>query len=145
MVELAKILAKDNPNLLKENDLKAANFKGIAKAVAGIYAPGKSNRKLRNRCSSMAEIAWDQAAEIVHSSSKNIPDAKICLLLTCSVVSIFENLFFKYLGFDSEPTCPECNSMDYEFISSENESTIILHCNNCDHEEEIQIEDDEVQ
>jgi len=145
LVELAKTLAKDNPNLLKENDLNAANFKGIAKAVAGIYAPGKSNRKLRKRCSSMAEIAWDQAAEMVHSSSKNLPDAKICLLLTCSVVSIFENLFFKYIEFDSEPTCPECNSMDYELISSKDESTIFLHCNSCNHEEEILIENDEAQ
>lgn len=145
LVELAKVLADDNPNLLKNNNLKAADFKGIAKAVVGIYAPGKSNSKLRKRCRSMADIAWDQAAEMVHSSSRNIPDAKICLLFTCSVVSIFQNLFFKYLGFDSEPKCPECKSMDYEFISSENESTIFMHCNTCDYEEEIQIEEDEVE
>ena len=145
LVELAKVLANDNPNLLENNDLKAADFKGIAKAVVGIYAPGKSNSKLRKRCCSMADIAWDQAAEMVHSSSRNIPDAKICLLFTCSVVSIFQNLFFKYLGFDSEPKCPECKGMDYEFISSENESKIFMHCNICDYEEEIQIEDDEVE
>jgi hypothetical protein len=86
------------PENRKDNDLKAADFKGIAKAVVAIYAPRKNNRKLRKRCCSMAEIAWDQAAEMVHSPSRNIPDAKICLLLTCSVVSIFENLFFKYIG-----------------------------------------------
>lgn len=145
LVELAKILADDNPNLLKDNNLKAANFKGIAKAVVGIYASGKSNGKLRKRCRSMADIAWDQAAEMVHSSSKNIPDAKICLLFTCSVVSIFQNLFLKYLGFDSEPKCPECKSMDLEFISSEDESTIFLRCNICGYEEEVQTEDDEVE
>ena len=88
LVELAGIFIEDNPNILKDNDLKTADFKGIAKAVAGIYATGKNNRKLRKRCCSMAEIAWDQASEMVHSSSRNIPDAKICLLLTCSVVSI---------------------------------------------------------
>lgn len=141
LVELAKVLAEDNPNLLKDSDLKAADFKGIAKAVVGVYAPGKSNSKLRKRCRSMAEIAWDQAAEMVHSSSRNIPDAKICLLFTCSIVSILENLFFKHLGFDSEPKCPECKSMDYDFISSEDESIIIMRCNSCDYEEEIQIED----
>lgn len=145
LVELAKILADDNPNLLKDNNLKAANFKGIAKAVVGIYAPGKSNGKLRKRCRSMADIAWDQAAEMVHSSGKNIPDAKICLLFTCSVVSIFQNLFLKYLGFDSEPKCPECKSMDLEFISSEDESTIFLRCNICGYEEEVQTEDDKVE
>ena len=145
LVELAKILADDNPNLLKNHNLKAADFKGIARAVVGIYASGKSNSKLRKRCRSMAEIAWDQATEMVHSSSRNIPDAKICLLFTCSVVSIFQNLFFKYLGFDSEPKCPECKSMDYEFISSEDESTIFMHCNICDYNEEIQIENDEVE
>lgn len=145
MVELAKILAEENPNLLKDNNLKAADFKGIANVVAGIYAPGKNNRKLRKRCSSMAEIAWDQAAEMVHSSNKNIPDAKICLLLTCSVVSIFENLFFKFLGFDSEPKCPECKSMDYEIVTSEDESSFFLHCNSCNFREEIQLEDDEIE
>jgi Zn ribbon nucleic-acid-binding protein len=145
LVELAKILTEDNPNILKDNDLKAADFKGIAKAVVGIYATEQNNRKLRKRCCSMAEIAWDQAAEMVHSSSRNIPDAKICLLLTCSVVSIFENLFFKYIGFDAEPKCPECNSMDYELISSEDESTIFLRCNSCGYEEEIQIENDGVE
>lgn len=145
LVELAKILADDNPNLLKDNNLKAANFKGIAKAVVGIYAPGKRNGKLRKRCRSMADIAWDQAAEMVHSSGKNIPDAKICLLFTCSVVSIFQNLFLKHLGFDSEPKCPECKSMDLEFISSEDESTIFLRCNICGYEEEVQTEDDKVE
>jgi len=63
LVELAKVLADDNPNLLKENNLKAADFIGIAKAVVGIYAHGKINSKLRKRCRSMAEIAWDQASE----------------------------------------------------------------------------------
>jgi len=145
LVELAKVLADDNPNLLKDNDLKAANFKGITKAIIGIYAPGKSNSKLRKRCRSMSDIAWDQAAEMVHSSSKNIPDAKICLLFTCSVVSIFQNLFLKYLGFDSEPKCTECKSMDLEFISTEDESTIFLRCNICGYEEEVQTEDDEVE
>lgn len=145
LVELAKVLTDDNANLLKDKNLKAADFKGIAKEVVGIYAPGRSNSKLRKHCRSIVEIAWDQSAEMVHSSSKNIPDAKICLLFTCSVVSIFQNLFLKYLGFDSEPKCPECNSMDFDFLSSEGESTIIMHCNNCDYENEIQIEGNEVE
>ncbi|KHE90795.1 MAG: hypothetical protein SCABRO_03469, partial [Candidatus Scalindua brodae] len=33
LIELAVVLVDDNPNLLKDNDLKAADFKGIAKAV----------------------------------------------------------------------------------------------------------------
>lgn len=145
LIELAKVLADDNPNLLKYNNLKAADFKGVAKAVVAIYAQGKSNSKLRKRCRSMAEIAWDHSAEMVHSSNKNIPDAKICLLFTCSVVSIFQNLYLKYLGFDSEQKCPECKSMDYDFLSTEEDAIIIMHCNTCNYEEEIQIEKDEVE
>jgi len=145
LIELAKVLADDNPNLLADNDLKAADFKGIANAVVGIYAQGKSNGKLRKRCRSMAELAWDQSAEMVHSPNRNIPDAKICLLFTCSVVSIFQNLFFKYLGFDSEPKCPECKSMEYEFISTDKDSIVIMHCNSCGYEEGIQIESEEVE
>lgn len=145
LIELATVLANDNPNLLKDNNLKAADFKGIAKAVVAIYAQGKSNSKLRKRCRTMAEMAWDQSSEIVHSPNKNIPDAKICLLFTCSVVSIFQNLYLKYLGFDSEPKCPECKSMDFDLLSTDQDSIIIMHCNTCGHEEDIQRENDEAE
>ena len=145
LIELATVLANDNPNLLKGNNLKAADFKGIAIAVIDIYAPGRRNSKLRKRCRTIAEIAWDQSSEIVHSPNKNIPDAKICLLFTCSVVSIFENLFFKYLGFDSEPKCAECKSLDIDLLSTDQGSIIIMHCNTCGHEEDIQMEDDEAE
>jgi hypothetical protein len=70
LIELAAVLASDNPNLLKDNDLKAADFKGITKAVVAIYAQGKSNSNLRKHCRSMAEIAWDHSSEIVHSPKK---------------------------------------------------------------------------
>ena len=145
LIELATVLVNDNPNLLKDNNLKAADFKGIAKAVVAIYAQGKSNSKLRKRCRTMAEMAWDQSSEIVHSPNKNIPDAKICLLFTCSVVSIFQNLYLKYLGFDSEPKCPECKSMDFDLLSTDKDSIIIMHCNTCGHEKDIQIENDEAE
>lgn len=145
LVELGKILKDSNPSLSDDSGLKAANFKGIANAVIGIYASGKNNSKLRKRCRSMAEIAWDHSSEMVHSPNRNIPDAKICLLFTCSIVSILENLFLKHLGFDSEPKCPQCQSMEYDLVSSEDESTIFMRCNSCNHEEEIQIEKDEVE
>ena len=140
LIELAAVLANDNPSLLKDNDLKAADFKGIAKAVIALYAQGKSNSNLRKRCRSIAEFAWDHSSEIVHSPNKNIPDAKICLLFTCSVVSIFENLFLKHLGFDSEPKCSECKSMDYDFLSTDQDSILIMQCNSCGHEEQVQVE-----
>ena len=136
LIELAVVLAKDNPNLLKDNNLKAADFKGITKAVVALYAQGKSNSNLRKHCRSMAEIAWNQSSEVVHSTNKNIPDAKICLLFTCAVVSIFHNLYLKHLGFDSEPKCPECKSMDYDFLSTDQDSTLIIQCNSCGHKTE---------
>lgn len=137
LIELAKELSKDIPNLLEDNDLKAADFKGIANAVIAIYAPDKSNSKLRNHCRSMSEMAWEYSSEIVHSSSKNIPDAKICLLFTCSIVSIFQNLYLKHLGFDTEPKCSECKSMEYELLSTEESGIIILQCKSCGHEEAL--------
>ena len=145
LIELAVVLVKDNPDVLDENNLKAADFKGIAEAVISIYAQGKSNSKLRKRCRSMSEFAWDHSSEIVHSPNKNIPDAKICLLFTCSVVSIFQNLYLKYLGFDSEPKCVECKSLDYEFIETEDDSIFIMKCNSCGHDENTQIEAEHVE
>ena len=37
LIELAKALVSANPTILEENNLKAADFKGIAKAVISIY------------------------------------------------------------------------------------------------------------
>lgn len=140
LIELAKALVSANPTILEENNLKAADFKGIAKAVISIYAEGKSNSNLRKHSRSMAEMAWDYSSEIVHSPNKNIPDAKICLLFTCSVVSIFQNLYLKHLGFDAEPKCPECKSMDFSLQATEDDSIVIMLCNDCGHEEAVQVE-----
>lgn len=137
LIELAGVLAQDNPGLLKDNDLKAADFKGIAKAIINLYAPGKSNSKLRKRSRNVVDAAWDHSSEVVHSPNKNIPDAKICLLLTCTAVSLIQNLFLKYLGFDNEPKCPECKSMDFELLSEEDSEELIFSCNKCGHKEII--------
>ncbi|MCK5231431.1 MAG: hypothetical protein KAR13_14255 [Desulfobulbaceae bacterium] len=145
LIELAVVLANDNPNILQDNDLKTADFKGIAKVVIGIYAPGKSNKNLRKRCRAMAEMAWDHSSEIVHSPNKNIPDAKICILFTCSVVSIFQNLYLKHLGFDAEPKCPECKSMNYDLLSTDQDSIVVMQCKSCGNEEAIQVETGEVE
>src|SRR5690606_10964402 len=91
LIELAAILTEANPIVLTDNNLKAADFKVISKAVIAIYAHGKSNSNLRKHSRHMAEMAWDYSSEIVHSPNKKIPDAKICLLFTCSIVSIIQN------------------------------------------------------
>jgi Zn ribbon nucleic-acid-binding protein len=140
LIELGGVLVEDNPSVLKDNDLKASDFKGIAKAVIQIYASGGSNSNLRKHCRSLSESAWEYACEIVHSPNKNIPDAKICLLLTCSVVSIFQNLYLKHLGFDAEPKCSQCKSMDYEILSTNKDTVLLMRCNNCGFEEEMQVE-----
>lgn len=141
LIELGNTLCKDNPNLLNDNNLKASDFKGIASAVVAIYAPGKSNSNLRKYCRKMAEMAWEYTSQIVHSPNKNVPDAKICLLFVCSVVSIFQNLFFKYLGFDGEYKCPECKSLDHDIIETENQNLVLFKCNSCGHEETVEVED----
>ena len=139
LIELAAILAEANPAVLTDNNLKAADFKGIAKTIIAIYAQGKSNSNLRKHSRNMAEMAWDYSSEIVHSPNKNIPDAKICLLLTCSIVSIIQNLYLKHLGFDAEQKCPECKSMDYNLHEAD-DLVFIMLCNDCGHEEAVQVE-----
>jgi predicted transcriptional regulator len=139
LIELARTLVDANPNILEENNLKAADFKGIAKAVVSIYAQGKRNDNLRKHSRNMAEMAWDYSSEIVHSPNKNIPDAKICLLFTCTTVSIFQNLYLKHLGFDAEKKCPECKSMNFVLHATDNDILIML-CNDCGHEETIEVE-----
>ncbi len=140
LIELAAMLVEANPTILEENDLKAADFKGIAKVVISIYALGKRNDNLRKYSRNLAEMAWDYSSEIVHSPNKNIPDAKICLLFTCTAVSIFQNLYLKYLGFDAEQKCPECKSMDFNLHTNENNISIIMLCNDCGYEQAMDME-----
>lgn len=134
LIELAGTLVDANPDILEENNLKASDFKGIARVVISIYAKGKRNDNLRKYSRNMAEMAWDYSSEIVHSPNRNIPDAKICLLFTCTIVSIFQNLYLKYLGFDAETKCPECKSMNLDFQTTNNDLLITL-CQECGHEE----------
>lgn len=139
LIELAAILVKANPGILEKNNLKAADFKGISREVISIYAQGKRNDTLRKHSRSMAEMAWDYSSEIVHSPNRNIPDAKICLLFTCTIVSIFQNLFLKHLGFDAEEKCPVCKSMDISLRTVDNDVFLML-CNECGHEEPVEVE-----
>ena len=134
LIELANIHTKGIPNLLQGKDIKASDFKGIAKEAISVYASGSSNKSLRKHARELSDMAWDYASELVHSKNRNYPDAKICLLFTCSIVSVFQNLHLKFLGFDSEPKCPVCNSMDYIMYATDNDDVDILKCNNCNQE-----------
>lgn len=143
LIELAGVLANANPGLLEEKGLKAADFKGISKEVISIYAPGGRNKTLRTHSRNLSEMAWDYSSEIVHSPNRNIPDAKICLLFTCSAVSIFQNLYLKHLGFDAEEKCPECKSMNTEIQSNEDDSEFFIVCNDCGHSNPVEIAESE--
>jgi len=141
LIDLGKELGKRNPDVLKEKGLKSSDFKGIANEFIGIYIPGENNADLRNYSRKMVEIAWSYNSMIVHSPNKTYPDVKIALLFTSSVVSLIENLFFKYIGFDNEFACPECGSKNIEFLEGDNDELIAL-CKSCDHEELLSLEEE---
>lgn len=131
MVELAAKLYKSHEEIFKKENIKAADFKNICRIVIGLYASGKRNSSLRKYCRSTIESAWDLSAETVHSSNKNVPDAKICLLLTCTAVSLIENLYFKFLGYDNDIKCPNCHSLESDVYESESDKQIIIVCRQC--------------
>ncbi|MDK2632009.1 hypothetical protein QMZ93_01430 [Pantoea stewartii subsp. indologenes] len=133
MVELAGTLYKSHQDILKKEDIKAADFKNICRVIIGLYASGKRNSSLRKYCRSTIESAWDLSAETVHSSNKNMPDAKICLLLTCTAVSVIQNLFFKFLGYDNEIKCPNCHSLESDVFESEGDGQLHVVCRSCEH------------
>ena len=139
LIVLGNILTERTPSIIKKNGLKSSDFKGIAKIIIDLYASGSSNASLRKYARNMSEMSWSYSSEIVHSQHRNLPDAKICLLMTCSVVSIFENLYLKYLGFDSEPICEQCNGRDHDILVNKDQSSFIFHCNECDYENEIDV------
>lgn len=143
LVDLGKSISEENPDLLKDNDLKAADFKGITSAAVAIYAPGKSHQRLRKRCREMAEMAWEYSSEVVHSPNRSIPEAKICLLFACTVVSIFENLYLKHIELDTALKCSECASMNYVLELAKDESHAMVICKDCGSEQRVGVVLDE--
>lgn len=136
LIDLSKELCKRNPEIVKEKGLKKSDFKGVSNAFIDYYIPGSQNSDLRNYSRKMVDNAWSYNSMVVHSQDKKYPDAKIALLFTSAVVSLIENLFYKYLGFDQELACSECGSLQIEFIEYEKDK-IKQICKKCEHEENI--------
>lgn len=136
LVDLSKELCKRNPEIIHEKGLKQADFKGVSYEFVNIYIPGEKNADLRNYSKKIIDIAWSYNSNIVHSQNKTFPDVKIALLFTSSIVSLFENLFYKYLGFDKEPKCIKCRSKQIE-IRQLSENKYIETCLFCENEEFI--------
>jgi hypothetical protein len=134
LIDLGKELHKRNPEVIKEKKLKQSDFKGIANEFINIYIPGEQNSDLRNYSKKLVDIAWNYSSTIVHSSNKTYPDVKIALLFTSSAVSLLENLFYKYLGFDNELNCSDCGSKNLEFFEIEN-GNLIAKCKSCGKEQ----------
>ena len=135
---MAAALVDANLTILEENGLKAADFKGIAKVAISIYGKGNGNSNLRKYSRSIAEMAWDYSSSVVHSPNKNIPDAKICLLITCATASMFQGLYLRFLGFDAKQKCPECKSMNFNLLTTDDKMVFTMLCNDCGHEEAVQ-------
>jgi hypothetical protein len=133
LIDLSKELCKRNPELVAEKGLKIADFKGVTSEFINLYIPGEKNSELRNYSRKLADCAWSYDCSIVHSQNKTYPDVKIALLFTSSVVSLMENLFFKYIGFDDEPVCNSCGSKQLDFFEADNDR-VIVKCNACDNE-----------
>lgn len=136
LIDLSKELCERNPEIVKEKGLKKSDFKGVSNAFIDYYIPGPQNSDLRNYSRKMVDSAWSYNSMVVHSQNKKYPDAKIALLFTSAVVSLIENLFYKYLGFDQELACSECGSLQIEFLEYEKDK-IKQICKKCEHEENI--------
>lgn len=136
LIELSKELCKRNPERIENKGLKKSDFKGVANEIIDFYIPESENSNLRNYSRKLVDMAWDYNSVIVHSQNKNYPDVKIALLFTSAVVTLLENLFYKYFGFYNVFVCPDCGSKQIE-ISSDKKSKIIAKCTSCGEEQTI--------
>ena len=73
----------------------------------------------------------------MHSPNKTFPDVKIALLFTSMAVSIIENLFLKYIGFDNELVCEKCGSKKVNILEIEQNKFIAI-CESCKYEKELE-------
>jgi len=97
-------------SFLEENEEmpKGSDFVSKSGIILRKILPGSSNSDLRSHIKKISKAAWDFSNQTTHSSSKTYYDASICLTLTKSVISTFENLIKKHLDILSEMTCDEC-------------------------------------
>jgi hypothetical protein len=135
LIELGKELLRRNKDLSQVENLKKADFKGIANAFIDLYIPGEKNADLRNYSRKLVDSSWSYCSQIVHSPNRTHPDIKIAILFAASTVSLFQNLFLKHIGYDSELNCSKCHSKDLEYIPTGNNKDFILLCNACGHDE----------
>ncbi|KEY19066.1 hypothetical protein [Kaistella antarctica] len=137
LVELSKELCKRNEELIKEKDFKASDFKNVASTFIDLYIDGSKNSALRSHSKKIVDIAWSYCSTIVHSQNKSYPDVKIALLFTSMAVSLLENLFLKYIGFDNEAICSVCGSKKI-IIVQKTEDIFIKSCESCKNEEAVE-------
>jgi hypothetical protein len=138
LIALSKELCKKNKELIKSKGFKTSDFKNISNEFIDLYIPGSSNSELRSHARKVVEIAWSYSSSIVHSPSKTYPDVKIALLFTCAAVSLLENLFLKYIGFDNEPVCSNCGSNQIDIIETDKNKFVAI-CNSCENKEELNL------
>jgi hypothetical protein len=138
LIELSKELCKQNAKLIEAKGFKVADFKNVASECVDLYIQGSKNAELRSHSRKLIDIAWSYSSTIVHSPNKNYPDVKIALLFTSVVVSLVENLFLKYIGFDNEPSCSKCGSKKIDIFEVE-ENRFIALCNTCENEETLKL------
>lgn len=138
LVDLSKELYERNEEMIKEKGFKASDFKNISSEFINLYIPGSGNADLRNYSRKIIEIAWSYCSAIVHSPNKTFPDVKIALLFTSMAVSLIENLFLKYIGFDDELVCEKCGSKKVNIIEI-HENKFIAICESCKHEKDLEL------
>jgi hypothetical protein len=138
LIDLSKELCKRNEDLIKEKGFKSSDFKNVSSEFIDLYISGSNNADLRNYSRKVTEIAWNYSSIIVHSPNKTYPDVKIALLFTSMAVSLLENLFLKYIGFDNERSCDLCSSKKISIIEVAKNKFIVI-CNSCKNEEEIEL------
>lgn len=120
-------------SFLEENEEmpKGSNFVSKSEIILRKILPGSSNSDLRAHIKKLSKAAWDLSNQTTHSSSKTYYDACICLTLTKSVISTFENLFEKEIDVLSEMTCDECGSRNIRAEEKDNGEIKII-CKVCD-------------
>ncbi|TSJ46647.1 hypothetical protein [Fluviicola chungangensis] len=138
LVDLSKELCKRNEQLINEKGFKTSDFKNVSSEFIDLYITGSNNAELRNYSRKITEIAWSYCSTIVHSPNKTYPDVKIALLFTSMAVSLLENLFLKYIGFDNEPVCAICGSKKISIIETIPNKFIAI-CESCKNEEEMEL------
>lgn len=114
---------------------QASNFKKKSELFIQFYLTGSENADYRSIIKKLTEATWEYANKITHSSAATYYEASTCVMLSTSLVGVYENIVQKVYDPISQYRCSVCKSkklfIDEDSCENDIVQKLYLKCEEC--------------